>query len=136
MDADTAQLDAIAARLRTLDSVGTAIAEDARADIEAEAKRTAAAGTTPYGEAWQPTKSGKRPLENAASKVSAVVSGVTTAVITLVLRGVEVFHDAAKGKSLPRRQILPTPGEVPARMKEIIARSAKKIVARRMGGHS
>jgi UDP-N-acetylmuramyl pentapeptide synthase len=143
VDADLSQLDALAARLRKVDKVGTAIAQDAMPKVLDEAKRTAAAGTTADGKAWQARrKDGGRPLANAAAAISAAVSGLSVAVIVLVLRGVEVIHhrsklraDAARG--LPRRAILFDPANgVPPKMREAIATSAKRVVAREIGGGS
>lgn len=138
MDADTAQLAAVVERIRALDGVGVAIAEDAQPAVLEEAKRTAAAGTTADGNAWAPTRKGERALKNAAAAISIAVSGASRAVLTLILRGPEVYHQNAKGTGkygLPKRAVLFDPANgVPAKMRDAIAASARKVIARAMGG--
>jgi hypothetical protein len=136
VDADVGQLDALADRLEAFDKIGVAIANDAVAGVELEARKTASAGTTPEGTAWQPNKDGSAPLEHASSAIRAVVSGTTKAVITLVLSGVYVFHQRSKSrgkKGLPRREILQLDG-VPPAIVDVIATSAHRIVARAATG--
>lgn len=136
--ADESALDALVARLRALDTVGTAIAEDALPAVLKAAQATAAAGTTADGSAWAPKKDGGAALPNAASAITAVVSGTTKAVITLILRGVYVFHQRSKSKGkkgLPRREILPV-DSLPAAIADEIKASAKRVIARHMGGRS
>lgn len=133
MDADLRPLDDLIERLRTLDKAGTEIAIEARPGLEQIAKETAAAGTTPEGETWTPTRDGRRALPNAASAIKAIVSGTTTAVVTLVLSGVYVYHHGAKGKR--RRPILPTLKDgLPPRMLTTVREAAARVAARAMGG--
>ncbi len=135
MDADLGALSAIVERLRSVDRLGVAIAERALPGVLDEAQRTAAAGTTPSGEAWPLTKDGRRALPNAAKAITAHVSGAGQAVITLVLPAPYVYHQNAKGKTLPRREVLFSPDDgVPARMRDEIERSARELVAATMEG--
>ncbi len=62
------------------------------------------------------------------------MSGTTKAVITLVLKGVYVYHQLSKSKGkkgLPRREILPVDG-VPAPIAEAIQAAARRVVGQRM----
>lgn len=127
------ELDQIIEQLRTLDGVGVAIAEEARPELLAEARRTADAGTTPDGAPWAPKKDGGRALPNAAAAITAVVSGATSAVITLILRAPYTYFHRAKAKGR-RRQILPAPANgIPQGMHDAIARAAARVTARVMG---
>lgn len=134
--ADESLLDGLIANLRSFDAVGVDIATDALPAVLAAARATAAAGTTPDGQAWAPTKAGgNAPLPNAASAITAVVSGTTKAVITLVLKGVYVFHQRSKSKGkkgLPRREILPV-GALPAAIADVIHASARRVIGRQVG---
>lgn len=140
MDGDLTPLDELAARLEDLDKVGGKIATNARPGVERVARATAAAGTTPDGETWAPRKKGGgKPLADAASAITVVVSGTTRAVLTLVLSGVYVYHHRSKTKSktkgLPRRVILPEPGDdLPSGIVSEIQKSAKSVLERLLGG--
>lgn len=135
------QLDELVARLRRLDGVSLDIATEARAEVLAIAQASASSGTTPDGEAWAPTKAdGRGALPGAAGAVTAVVSGTTKALITLVLSGVYVFHQRSKSKGkkgLPRRGILPQLDKgdpLPDAMSKAIAAAAVRVRDRVMGG--
>lgn len=139
MGDDVSQLDELVANLRRLDAAGVEIATTALPEVLADAKATAAAGASPEGQAWTPTKEGRPALPNAASAITAVVSGASKALITLVLAGPYTYHHASKNKSakkgLPRRPILFNPDDgVPVRMAAAIGRAASRVVARTMGG--
>lgn len=131
MDAELGQLDALVERLRAVDQVGAAIATEARARLEAEARATASAGTSPEGESWEPTKKDKRrALPRAADAITAVVSGTTKAVVTLILKAPYVYHQKT-------RPILPDPKMgLPPRYRAILRDAAARVVARAIGGRS
>jgi hypothetical protein len=135
-DADLARLSELAAKLRTAqDRVAAETAKEAAPEIEKIARATAAAGTTPDGTPWAPTKKGKRALVNAAAAISAVAGGLVGDVIVLVLRGPEVFHHLGKGS--PVRQILPSRKTgIPAPMKEAIRGAAGRAIRRVLGGRA
>lgn len=127
---DLSALDELAANLRRFDRVGADIAADAAPGVQAAARATAAAGTDPYGTPWAATKKGSAPLQNAAGAISAVVSGTTTALIVLVLKGFYVFHDAGVKDGAPQRKILPDRAKgIPTKILDVIRTSARKIVA-------
>ena len=89
-------------RVRALRTIESDTAEAARPAIEAAARATAAAGTTPTGEAWAPRKAdGARALPNAASAVTAEAVG---SVVQVVVKPPYVFHQKT-------RQIIPGSGE-------------------------
>ena len=68
---DVSQLDELVANLRRLDAAGVEIATTALPEVLADAKATAAAGASPEGQAWTPTKEGRPALPNAASAITA-----------------------------------------------------------------
>lgn len=137
MDADTSALDETIERLGRLDKLGLAIANEAKGGVERIARRTAAAGVTPDGEFWKPKKDGTRALPNAASAISVVVSGLTIAVLVMVLRAPYTFHSRSKNRSkkkgLPRRVIIENE-YVPEEITEEIQRVASAVIGRAMGG--
>jgi hypothetical protein len=135
VDADVDELRAIAERLRAIDEVGFDIAADAAPELEKAARASAAAGGTPEGQAWKPTRSGDAPLKNAAGAITAIVSGTNEAVITLVLRGHHVFHHyGSKARKLPKREIFPKADEFPKAWREVIAKAARERVQKTMRG--
>jgi hypothetical protein len=102
-----AALAAMIDRLRSLATLPREAAKEAAPLVEEAAKATVAAGTSPDGEAWKPTKEGGKPLQNAAKAVSAVALGP---VVQIRVDGVEALHHNGT-KRLPRRQLIPYPGD-------------------------
>lgn len=122
------ELSALADKLRNLSTAsGEAIAKAATSGVESAVQTTARAGTTPDGKAWEPKKSGGRALINAAGAVSAKAVG---AFVVLILRTPYVWHHRAKGKTTPRREILPDPasGHVPESVLAPIRAAARDVV--------
>jgi hypothetical protein len=68
-------LDELIAKVRKLGTLPTEIARAAAPLVEAESKRSAAAGETPFGDAWKPRKDGSRALANAAAAVTVAPVG-------------------------------------------------------------
>jgi hypothetical protein len=132
---DEARLAALSARLRGMKSVSGEIAAAAAPGVALEARRTANEGTTPTGEPWEGRKSdGAAPLKNASGAISAVVSGTTEGVLTLVLKGHHIFHQRGT-KRVPKRQILPTLEDgLPKRMRAELEKAAGEVIARKLGG--
>lgn len=147
MDGES-QLAELADKLREIPKrASEQIAREAAPELEAEARSTADAGTDAYGQPWARTKDGRAPLENVRGAIHAVVSGTSTAVVTLILRGHYVFHHRGIGKGkgkreakagTPARPILPDPRkrEVPEGMLDIIRQAAARARARLLGGGS
>lgn len=125
------ELDAMIAEMRELSKFDTEAAKQAAPLIEAEAKRTAAAGTTPDGKAWPATKEGKRALAGAASHVTAKAVGTLVAV---ELEGVETFHDRGNAH-LPKRQIIPAQdGDMPDGIAKAAQAGSDRAFAKLTGG--
>jgi hypothetical protein len=120
----------MAARLRRVGTMPAELAREAAPLVEQAVKATAAAGTTPDGEAWAPRKrDGGRALANAASAVSAAAVGAS---VRVTLTGVEVFHHLGAG--VPKRKILPDGGAgVPPKIAEGCLVAARRVWARLMG---
>ena len=112
-------------RVRALRTIEADTAEAARPAIEAAARATAAAGTTPTGEAWAPRKAdGARALANATAGVSAVAVG---AVVQVVLKPPYVFHQKT-------RQIIPGAGEeIPPAIATALQEAASASFKKAMG---
>lgn len=114
-----APLSAMIAELRELRKLPEAAAREAAPLIEAEAKRTAAAGTTPDGEPWAAKKDGGRALANAADHVSAKANGT---LVIVELEGPDYFHNFGLGHN-PKRQVIADKAD---EMPEGIARAVEK----------
>jgi hypothetical protein len=129
-DGDAALAEFIA-RVRRLGTLGADAAKIAAPYVLEAARETAAAGTTPSGEAWAPKKDGGRALVNAADALSVEAVG---SVVVLTLTGPEVIHNRGTTK-YPKRQILPAGGAgIPANIGKALARAAKEAFDRTMGG--
>jgi hypothetical protein len=121
-----ASVDAMSAKLKAMgnpERVASRVAEVAAPLVDAAIKRTAAAGTTPDGNPWAPTKDGKRPLENVVSQITTSAAGPT---ITTTLTGPAAFHSKGLGHS-PRRQVLPDTGNVPPAVEDALNQAAKQV---------
>lgn len=128
MDGDAALADMIA-RVRSLGGMPEDVARAAAPLVQEAARSTVRAGTTPTGKPWPRKKDGGQPLQNAAAALTAEPSGTT---VTLVLTGPEVFHHYGVGKSTPRRQQIPDPGDpLPPRLAEALARGAEQVFRER-----
>lgn len=106
----------------------SAIAKEAAPLVQEAARKTAAAGTTPDGEAWTPTKDGRKPLENAADHITARASGPT---LRIYLNGPDVFHHFGTGR-VPRRQIIPE-GKIPPAIGSAMQRATSIVMGRALG---
>jgi hypothetical protein len=130
MDGDAA-LAAFIDRVRGLRTLGADAAKLAAPYVLEAARETAAAGTTPSGEAWAPKKSGGRALVNAADALSVENVG---SVVVLKLTGPEVVHNYGN-KRVPQRRILPAGGAgIPPNIAKALERAAKEAFDRTMGG--
>jgi len=100
-------LEEMIASLRSLDELPTRTAELAAPALERALKATAAAGTSPDGQAWAAKKTGGRAMTNAAKAISVKALGP---VVRVTLDGPEVFHHFGKGSSEVRRPVIPDGG--------------------------
>jgi hypothetical protein len=110
------QLDAMIATIGKLPELGKRAAGDVALAIETELQRTIAAGTTPDGKPWQPTKDGGRPLTGAAQALAVVPVGTT---IYVRLTGPEARHHLGRGRGGVVREVIPT-HTIPAPMASAI----------------
>lgn len=109
-------LEDMVASTRALEGLPELAAKKAAKKLEQALKATAAAGTTPDGKAWAPTKVGGRAMANASSHVRVMALGP---VVRVVLEGTDVFHHYGRGKTEVRRQVIPDAG---AGVPELVAR--------------
>lgn len=125
-----AKLEAFAERLRALGKLAPEAAKEAAPLLAEAVQRTAAAGTSPDGQAWPTKRDGSRALPNAASAITAVATGLA---IVVRLAGPYVFHHYAK--SAFRRRILPDSGagipkDVLAVLQEAVKRTFNRLMKR------
>lgn len=122
-------MTAFAAKLRNLRRLATEAAKEAAPAVEAVVRASAAAGTTPDGQAWKPTKAGSRPLANAASAVSARAVGT---VVEVIVRGHHFLHHMGLARGKVVRQIIPT--HLTPELAAALRRATARAFARLMGG--
>lgn len=128
-----AALDRYLAKLGKLRSFRADMAKIAAPLVEAAARATAAAGTTPDGKAWEPKKGGGRALPNAAAAITARAVG---SAILVILRGPYVLHHIGKGHA-PKRQIIPAGGassSLPPGIARALHTASAQAFRRAMGG--
>jgi hypothetical protein len=128
-----AQLLEMIRRVEKLGSEGiTEMAKAAAPKIEEISKASAAAGTTPDGQAWKPKKDGKAPLQNAAAAVECVPLFDK---IKIRLIGTATGSQKVQAIQNLYRPIIPTRGgEVPKPLVEALKDAASKTFKRIMGG--
>lgn len=122
-------MTAFAAKLRNLRRLAVEGAREAAPALEAAVRETAAAGTTPDGAAWKPTKTGARPLANAPSAVSARAVGP---VVEVIVRGHHFLHHTGRARGKVVRQILPT--RLTPALAAVVRRAVTRVFERLMGG--
>jgi hypothetical protein len=130
-DAGMATLDSMIERLKRLGSpqMPEDVARRAAPLVEAAIQKTAAAGTTPLGQEWKRTKKGTRPLQHAASRISARATG---RLVLVTLTGPDVFHHRGSKRN-PRRQVLPDGASTPKAVYEACIEAARRVF-RELGG--
>lgn len=122
-------LIAWAKQIRGLEHLPELAAERAAPLVEAEAKKTAAAGTDPYGVAWPPKKNGKPALVRAADHVTA---RAVASYVVIELDGPEVFHEMG-AQEKPVRRVIPDI-EVPPAISAAMDRGCELAFNEIMGG--
>lgn len=124
------EIDRMVATLKTLDKLGAKAADDVAHVVEAELRRTIAAGTTPDGKQWEPTEAGERPLRNAAAALGIAAVGST---VYVRLTGPEARHHKGRARGGIVREIIPTRG-----IPDVMAGEIRAVLAehfkRHMGG--
>lgn len=91
---------------RSLGRLDERTAEIAAPLLEQALKGTAAAGQSPAGGAWAPTKKGARAMAGAAKAIAVKAYGK---IVRVALTGPEVFHHyGVRGE--PRRPVIPDGG--------------------------
>lgn len=125
-----AELDAMIARLRKLPDIARMVAPDCARVVEAEIRRTTAAGTDSYGVPWAPKKDGKgKPLAHADAAVGVAAVGAS---IVARVTGVEARHHLGRVKGGTQRAIIPTkdiPQPMAAAMRDVIGKAFLGVMA-------
>lgn len=130
MSQSDAALTDFIARVRTMGAtVQDAAAREAAPLVSAEARRTAAAGTDPYGAPWRPKKDGTRAIPDAAAAVDAKAKG--SVVVITVRRGAAIQN--ALSESVGRKVIpdatRPLPAGIAAALQEGARRAFRKSMS-------
>ena len=123
-------LDAHIARIRALGELTHAAGPKIAVAVERELHAQIARGVDPNGKPWPLTKTGERPLQNAAAAVD--VSYVGDAVVISV-EGPESLHNKGKARGHVQRRIIPT-GALPAPLSRVISEAVDAERVRIMGG--
>jgi hypothetical protein len=123
-----AALDAQIAKLRGLgdaltDAAAPAVAEAVQDKIETNI----ASGRGPDGKAWEPTATGRQPLQGALKAVETRAVGDT---IVVTLEGHEVHHHRGDTRGNIQRQIIPT-----KKTPQPIARAIESVLADKFREH-
>jgi hypothetical protein len=123
---------ALAAMIARVQAFGKDATRDAAREaaplVDAEVKRTAAAGTDPYGEPLPPKRDGSRALLNAAENVSAVAAGPTIKIRTHGAYAIHFF------KKIDQRRIVPSKDKpMPKAIIEALKEGARRAFAKAMG---
>lgn len=103
-DAALATLDAMIERAKSLEIAPQEVAKAVAPALRAELEANIAAGRDPSGAPWKETKSGEKPLKNAAKALDVRVSG---AVVIAEVSGPEALHHLGLAKGHVMRRILP-----------------------------
>jgi len=99
--------------------------------VAQEIAKQAAAGRSPNGKAWQPTKAGKAPLPNAAGS-AAKVGAVGTTIVTQTTFPYGFHQLGARGGTLPVREVLPS--ELTPNLQEAIRKPLVEAFNKAKGG--
>lgn len=128
--ADHSALDVHIARIRQLGNLAAKSAPEVAKEVERELRSQIAAGTSPDGQPWAPTKAGTTPLRGAARALRVRAIGT---VIVATLEGHHALHDQGRARGGVRRKVLPS-----AKMPQPIASAVERVVTREfrrtMGG--
>lgn len=125
-------LNDLIVRIRKMGQLPELVAKKAVPYVEAEAKATARAGTTPTGTPWPKTRDGKAPLQNAAEAVFVRSVGP---VIQIGLKGTTTGSAKVQAIQNTRRQIIPKQGDdIPPKIVQAIDRAAKETFQSLAGG--
>lgn len=132
MSTGEAQLDAMIAKIRKIPDLVKRAAPACASAFGAAFKADLSAGHAPGGETWAAKKDGGRPLVNAAEHVD--VRAVGTVIVSRLTGARHWFvHNQGAGKTLPKRQIIPS-GETPAELNAAIERELRNEWNRMMAG--
>lgn len=130
----SAATEALQSMIDSVNKLETLVADSMPAlskAVRTEVERTIAAGTTAYGEQWEATKKGERPLRKAAAAV-VVMSVNKTLYITL--SGPEARHHLGRVKGGRKRGIIPErglPSTMADSMRAVLQRAFDEAVAAR-----
>jgi len=123
--------EALVRMISKLRAFGASAVEDAAKEaaplVLDAVKATAAAGTTPDGEAWRARKDGSRAMPDAAASLTVTTKGER--VIVKTTRGHAINNNLSEAR---RRQILPKRDAVPEAVNEALAEGARRAFEKAM----
>ena len=123
-------LNEMARRLRSVAAVPEEAAPEVARELEQILAQNIDRSVGPDGEAWPPTKDGRKALLGAKGALSVRAVG---SVVVARLTGHHARHHLGAVRGAVRRRILPT-GKLPDPMTEAIRRVIVKRFERAMGG--
>jgi hypothetical protein len=107
----SAELQGMISALRQLPELGKRAAPDVAAAVQDELRKTADAGTTPFGQPWLARQAdGGRAMKNASASVRVGAVGTT---ILAIVTGPEARHHKGTARGGIKRQLLPVSGRIP-----------------------
>lgn len=130
------EFDRMIETIRDLPGLGRRAAPDVAEVIELALERTIAAGTTPAGEPWQPTRDGRTPLTGAAKALGVASVGST---IYVRLTGPEARHHLGTAAGGIERQVIPRAGLPPAMaeaVRAVLNRHFEEMIHAGGSGHA
>lgn len=125
------KLDAKLAFLAQLGRITDEVMPDVADVVKDELERTTAAGTDPYGEAWQRRKDGGQPLEGAAKHIRVAPIGRR---VFVRVTGYIARHHRGRARGGIERPVLPADGIPPAMSRRIKAAVVAHFRALKAGG--
>jgi hypothetical protein len=105
------ELQGMIESIRRMGELGITAAPDVARVVDAELRRTIAAGTTPDGQPWQERQRGGKPLQNAGDALFVAAVGGT---VYVRLKGPEARHHRGTARGGVMRQVIPSSSRLPA----------------------
>lgn len=114
-------------RIKALENFAFDVAKEAAPLVQEAMRAQIRSGVAPDGTPWPAKKDGAKALKSAADHLTATPAGDR---VLVKLSGVEVFHDKGNGR-LPKREMLPKDGKLPAYITDALHEGAKRALAKR-----
>jgi hypothetical protein len=114
-------------KVNTLGVLPSEIAKDVAPALDAKIRENISAGVDPEGKPWPLTKTGQKPLTNAAAALSV---RAISSVVQAKLEGHVALHHLGAARGNVRRQILPS-----SRLPQPMTEAVKEVAIKRFNAH-